>query len=182
MALEASSVQSQSIADILDWSFQRALDEIADAHLGTKHIRLRPSPGLDAATKLLVQQRQVAQDLMWVVLGSPDATEVDKATARKQFLKASNAVKSAAMRRREISELALFRDVEDKQGDSKKFWSKYKLLKGTTRTDKAPPPCRRERRGGGRDRPSGGAQSMAQFQCIHRLCESRRHARGGQVR
>jgi hypothetical protein len=139
-ALEACNVESQRIADILDWSFQKALDEVAAAHLGTKHIRERPTPGLDAATKLLVQQRHVAQDLMWVVLGSPDSTETDKVTARKQFLAASNAVKSAAMRRRELAELALFREVEAKQGNSKLFWSNFKRLRGTTRTDKSPPP------------------------------------------
>jgi len=139
-ALEACNVESQRIADILDWSFQKALDEVAAVHLGTKHIRIRPTPGLDAATKLLVQQRQTAQDLMWVVLGNPDATTADKVTARKQYVSASNAVKSAAMRRRELSELALFRDVEAKQGNSKLFWSNFKRLKGTTRTDKSPPP------------------------------------------
>ena len=77
---------------------------------------------------------------MWVVLGCPDASDIDKTTARKQFLAASNAVKSAAMRRRELSELALFRDVEAKQRDSKLFWANFKRLKGTTRTDKSPPP------------------------------------------
>ena len=139
-SLDASKVESQRIADILDWSFQRALDGVAADHLGTKDIRIRPTPGLDAATKLLVQQRQVAQELMWLTLGSPDATNADKTAARKHFMAASGTVKSAAMRKRELSELSLFRDVEDKQGDSKEFWGRYKRLKGTTRTDKSPPP------------------------------------------
>jgi len=139
-ALDASKVESQRIADILDWSFQCALDGVAVDHLGTKDIRPRPTPGLDAATKLLVQQRQVAQDLMWLTQGSPDATDADKAAARKHFMGASRAVRSAAMRKRELSELALFRDVEVKQNKSKEFWARYKRLKGTTRTNKSPPP------------------------------------------
>ena len=139
-ALDASKVESQRIADILDWSFQCALDGVAADHLGTKDIRIRPTPGLDAATKLLVQQRQVAQDLMWLTLGSPNASPTDNAAARKHFMAASSAVKSAAMRKREMVELSLFRDVESKQGDSKKFWARYKRLKGTTRSDKSPPP------------------------------------------
>ena len=55
-------------------------------------------------------------------------------------MKASKAVRSEAMRRRELAELALFRDVEAKQRDSKKFWGMWKRLKGTTRVDKSPPP------------------------------------------
>ena len=145
--LDASKVESQRIADILDWSFQRALDEVSNTYLGTKHVRARPTPGLDAATKLLVQQRQVAQDVMWLVVGNHKATDADKASARKHFMVASKAVKSAAMRRRELSELALFRSVEAKQGDSKEFWGRYKRLKGTTRTNMSPPPVAKNDKG-----------------------------------
>jgi hypothetical protein len=115
---------------------------VAFTELGTKHIRLRPTPGLDAATKLLVEQRQVAEDVMWLTTDSREATAEDKAQARKLFMTASKAVRSAAMRKREVAELALFRDVEANQGDSKLFWGKYERLRGTTRTNKSPPPCR----------------------------------------
>jgi len=141
-ALDASRVESQRISDILDWSFQRALDDVAYTQLGTKHICLRPTPGLDAATKLLVEQRQVAEDVMWLTIDSREATADDKAEARKLFMTASKAVRSAAMRKREVAELDLFRDVEANQGDSKRFWAMFKRLRGTTRTNKSPPPCR----------------------------------------
>jgi hypothetical protein len=139
-ALDASRVESQRISDILDWSFQRALDDVAFTELGTKRIRLRPTPGLDAATKLLIEQRQVAEDVMWLAIDSRETTAEDKTQARKLFMTASKAVRSAAMRKREVAELALFRDVEANQGDSKLFWGKYERLRGTTRTNKSPPP------------------------------------------
>ena len=77
---------------------------------------------------------------MWLVLGNPEATDINKAEARRQFMAASNAVKAAAMRKRELSELSLFREVEAQQGDSKQFWSRYNRLRGSTRVDKSPPP------------------------------------------
>ena len=36
----------------------------------------------------------------------------------------------------------MFRDVEANQGNSKRFWAMFKRLRGTTRTNKSPPPCR----------------------------------------
>jgi hypothetical protein len=146
-ALDASRVESQRISDILDWSFQRALDDVAYTQLGTKHIRLRPTPGLDAATKLLVEQRQVAQDVMWLATDSREATPADKTEARRLFMTASKAVRSAAMRKREVAELAMFRDVEANQGDSKRFWAMFKRLRGTTRTNKSPPPVAEDDKG-----------------------------------
>ena len=146
-ALDASNVESSRIADILDWSFQCALDKAADKHLGTKKIRIRPTPGLDSTTRLLVEQRQAAQELMWLVNGHPDATDADKEQARRQFMTVSKAVRSEAMRKRELSELALFRSVEAKQRDSKQFWARYKRLKGTTRANGSPPPVAKDEEG-----------------------------------
>ena len=145
--LDACEAENQRIADVLDWSFQAALDEVADTHLGTKRIRLRPTPGLDTASKLLVQQRQVAQELMWNIIGDPSSSDQERGTARKHFMAASRAVRSEAMRRRELSELALFRDVEKNQGNSKLFWGRWKRLKGTTRVDKSPPPVAENEQG-----------------------------------
>ena len=139
-ALDASNVENQRISDILDWSFQRALDEVTHAQLGINQVRPHPTPGLDATTKWLTEQRQASEDLMWMIIDHPEATAENKAAARKQFLSASKAVRAHALRKRELSELALFRDVEAKQGNSKLFWARYKRLKGTTRVNKSPPP------------------------------------------
>ena len=138
--LDAANAESQRLADILDWSFQCALDEVAYTHLGTKFVRNRPTPGLDATTKLLIQQEQVAKEAMRMVYDQPGSTEGEKKRARKQLLAASRAVMSAAMRKREVAELTLFRDVEANQGDSKLFWGRFKRLRGTTRINKSPPP------------------------------------------
>ena len=138
--LDAANAESQRLADILDWSFQCALDEVAYTHLGTKFVRNRPTPGLDATTKLLIQQEQVAKEAMRMVYDQLGSTEGEKKRARKQLLAASRAVMSAAMRKREVAELTLFRDVEANQGDSKLFWGRFKRLRGTTRINKSPPP------------------------------------------
>jgi hypothetical protein len=138
--LNAVGADSQRISDILEWSFQKALDEVAFDRLGTKFVGPKSTPKLDTATNLAIQQREVSEDVMKRIMAHQGATEEARTGARKQFLTASRAVRSAAARRREIAELALFRDVEEKQSDSKLFWSRFKTLRNSLCVNKSPPP------------------------------------------
>ena len=141
--LEAAAgigLSSQCVADVLEWSSQCALDGLAAEHLGTKMAGPRATPTVDAAMRMAQQHKAVCSDVLKATAADPAATELARRQGRTQFLSASRAVVACAARRREISELALFRQVEEKQGDSKLFWSKFKQLRNSINVCKSPPP------------------------------------------
>ena len=138
-ALDAMAVDDTMMADVLEWSFQAAIDQVAAAVIGTKKVGMVPAQGMDGAIRLLTSQRAVAEDIMRVVIADTAASEGERTRARKQFLKASRAVQAGVARKREGAELDVFHDVEDHQGDSKLFWQKYKALQKRTTSNKSPP-------------------------------------------
>ena len=146
-AVSAMEADSTRISDIIEWSFQRALDEAAFEQLGTKFVGPRPTPLLDAATRLTIQHRTVCEEIMKQLMADPNAPEEVVAKGRSQFLKASRRVLSASSRRKELQELQLFRDVEEKQGDSKLFWAKFKKISNTIHVSKSPPSVATNERG-----------------------------------
>ena len=139
-AAEASSLDSQCVADVLDWSFQLALDELASTHLGTRKVKPRATPTLDASTRMAIDHRDSCEGIMRWVFNSKSANETTRTEVRKQYMAANRRVLRAASRRRELQELELFRDVESKQRDSKLFWSRFKRLRNSINVDKSPPP------------------------------------------
>ena len=139
-ALEAVGTDSDCVADIMEWSFQRALDEVAGSMLGTKFVGPPGTPTVDRALDLLVSQKKVANSIMKLVCEDSTASDEDKTMARKQFLRLSRSVTAYSARKKELAELKLFRDVEANQSDSKLFWGKFKSLRGSTKAGKAPPP------------------------------------------
>jgi hypothetical protein len=128
------------LGDVLDWSFQHALDEVADEHLGTKWVGPKATTVLDAASRMAIQHRELCQDVLSWSMQDPATSEVDKRAARTQFLAASRAVTSVAKQRRQLTELQLFRDVEANQGDSRKFWNKFREVRNSIVVNKTPPP------------------------------------------
>ena len=139
-AARAASLDSQCVADVIDWSFQCELDALAAEHLGTRWVGKRATPVLDAAMRMAVQHKEVCSDIMRTVAADGDASEGARRAARVQFLAASRAVTQASARRRERDELALFRQVEAVQLDSKLFWGKFKALRNSINVSKSPPP------------------------------------------
>jgi hypothetical protein len=84
------------------------------------NIRLRPTP-VSTATKLLIEQRQAAEDVMWMATDSREATE-DKSEARKLFMTASkSSAFSGHAQVRRCRACPVASDVEANQGDSKPF-------------------------------------------------------------
>ena len=140
LAHESVNTDDSRIADVLDWSFQQALDELASTHLGTKVVGHRACPYVDKAMAVVINQKKVAESLMKSVLNNPGASDQDKIDSRRQFLRLSRAVTSFAAKRKTLAELKLFREIEDNDRDSKKFWSKFNTLRGAARAGKAPPP------------------------------------------
>jgi hypothetical protein len=139
-ATAAAGVEATHMANILDWSFQHALDEVAYEHLGTKWTGPKATPVLSAAAHMAIQQREVSQDILKLAMADPNTPEHVRRETRSQFLAASRAVTAVAKRRRELAELKLFRDVEAKQGNSKLFWGKVKHMRSSLCVSKAPPP------------------------------------------
>jgi hypothetical protein len=139
-AATAAGLDDARMGDVLEWSFQRALDGVAAERLGTRFVGPTPTPLLDAASRLLIQQREVCRAVMERLSREQGVSAVVKSEARSRFLAASARVRAGAARRKQLKELELFRDVEEKQGDSKLFWGKFKLLRNSIHVAKSPPP------------------------------------------
>ena len=139
-AVKAAGDDASKAADVLDWSFQAALDEVAAEHLGTKWVGPRAVPVLDAAGRLAQSHHRLCQDLMHASMRDPAASDQDRREARQDFLQSSRRMLAANARRKRLDELRLFRDVEAKQADSKLFWSRFKAVRNSVFTSKSPPP------------------------------------------
>jgi hypothetical protein len=125
---------------MLDWSFQAALDELAAEHLGTRWVGPKGAPMLCAVGRAAVEQRELTQDVLKRVMKDTDSSEMMKSQARLHFLAASRAVLAVAEKKKKVAELRLFRDVEEKQGDSKLFWGRFREIRNSIVVNKAPPP------------------------------------------
>ena len=139
-ATEAAGVDAARVGDLLEWSFQYALDKVAAEKLGTRKVGPRPTPIMDAAARLASQQLEVSRSIMVQVREDPGASSEVKADARKQFLAAGRRLTALAARRKQLAELSLFRDVEENQSDSKQFWGRFKKLRNSIHVAKSPPP------------------------------------------
>jgi hypothetical protein len=139
-AVSAAGAEPSAVGDMLEWSFQLALDEVASEQLGTKWVGPKGTPVLCALGRAAVSKRDLCQDVMKWVMQDSGATEEARAEARAQFLTSSRAVLAVAERTRRVAEVRLFRDVEGKQGDSKEFWNKFRTVRNSIVVPKAPPP------------------------------------------
>jgi hypothetical protein len=139
-AVTAVGADTAKVADMFEWSFQCALDQLAAEHLGTKIRSATPPPTLDIATRMAVEQRQVCENIMKQMMKDVTAPEEAKYKARQNFLAASKQARRAATRCKQVDELRIFRDVEANQRNSKLFWSKFGKVRGSIATDKTPPP------------------------------------------
>lgn len=139
-AAETAKLDSTATGNLLDWSFQLALDELAEEELGTRVNKPKDTPPLCAAARAAACHRDICQDILKVVMNDIHATAEARVDARVQFLDASRAVLRVAERKRDIAELKLFRDIESKQKDSKLFWQRFHHLRNSIAVNKSPPP------------------------------------------
>jgi len=86
------------------------------------------------------EQLELTQDMLKKVMKDSDSSEAMRTEARLQFLAASRAVLAVAEKKKKVAELRLFRDVEEKQGDSKLFWGKFRKVRNSIVVNKSPPP------------------------------------------
>jgi hypothetical protein len=162
-ASEAAGLEAKNVADVLDWSFHLALEEEAAIQIGTKKLRPKATPLLDAATRLAIQHRSLAEDALKMAMANPHLPDEAKREASLHCRAAARKVLSAAASRRHLEELRLFRDVESKQGDSKLFWSKFREVRNSIRTNSSPPPRSCRQHWSYSHPPCGCAQSMARL-------------------
>ena len=85
-------------------------------------------------------QHLLCQDLMHASMRDPAASEKDRREARRSFLQSSRHMLAVNARKKRLAELRLFRDVEEKQADSKLFWAKFKTVRNSVFVSKSPPP------------------------------------------
>ena len=139
-AAKGSGLNSVHVGNVLDWSFQQALDEVTESELGTKWVGPSAVPVLDAASRMAVAHRDVCEDVMRWVIADKSSTEETRSEARTQFLSTSRRVTVMAASKRDQAEGRLFRDVEGKQRDVKLFWATFKSVRSSIVDSKSPPP------------------------------------------
>jgi hypothetical protein len=138
-ALEAVDTDTQRLADIVEGSFQMQLDEVSLKQVGRKSVGPLSTPTMTRSIKLLNKQRLNCEAILKEVMHDPCSSSEDKSRAVKVFRSAKNAVlRASTLKRRELDDQA-FRQIEEKQADSKLFWARVRNSSGSLRNSVAPP-------------------------------------------
>jgi hypothetical protein len=139
-AMEAVGTEARRIADIVEWSFQVAMDQASYTALGTKRVGPRATPLLNSAMRMLNDHRKVCEDILKKVISSGNSTSDDRAQAVRLYRASKQALFKATARRKTELEQQAFRQIEEKQADSKLFWARAKRVTGRMQTGISPPP------------------------------------------
>ena len=139
-AMEAIDIEAQRIADIVEWSFQAALDKGSSRTLGTKVIGPKATPMLNSAMKLLNNQRELCEKNLKQVMASGTSTSAERAQAVSLYRSAKKALFQATWRRKDALDQESFRQMEEKQADSKLFWNRGKKVTSRMKASISPPP------------------------------------------
>ena len=139
-AMEAVGIEARRIADIVEWSFQAALDQASMKELGSKIVGPRSSPLLDSAMRMLNDHRKLCETNLKRVMSKGTSTSEERAQAVLLYRTSKQALFRATSRRKDEMEQQTFRQIEEKQADSKLFWSRAKRVTGRMQTRVSPPP------------------------------------------
>ena len=139
-ATRAAGIESSRVGDVLDWSFQLALDQLAAEQLGSRIVGPQQPLSVDSLMRMCIDQRDMCENIMKRVMKDMSAPEQAKIEARRNFLHASKQVRDSVAKKKALDRLRIFRDVEAHQADSKLFWGKFKQVRGSIATNKSPPP------------------------------------------
>ena len=138
--MEAMEIDTTRIAAIVEWSFQAALDRGSAKELGTKLVGPKATPLLDSAMKMLNGHRKVCESNLKQTMADGRSSSEERAQAVMLYRKARQALFRATAKRKRDIEQREFRQIEEKQADSKLFWSRAKRTTGRLKAGVAPPP------------------------------------------
>lgn len=138
--LDGMGTDAQMMADLFDWSFQAAIDEVCEQRIGKRVVGERAGPRMSAAARLLIDQQRLSEAALAEVTSGGSASAPVVRLARERFLADRRAASKALKLDRELRDLRLFVDIEEKEGATKQFWARVKELRGATKGGKAPPP------------------------------------------
>jgi hypothetical protein len=161
--MEAVEVEANRVADILEWSFQARLDQVCHQQIGTKKIGPKPVPHLDTAMRMLDDQRVLCERVLKKVMAESKSTSAERARAVELYRKAKKELFQATRRRKELAELETFRQIEEKQADSKLFWARAKRVTGRMRASVSPPAMVEDERGNVESDPIKVLQAWRRF-------------------
>ena len=139
-AMEAVATEATRIADIVEWSFQAVFDQGSDKELGTKLVGPKATPMLNSAMRMLNDHRKVCEVNLKRVAARCTSTSDDRAQAVRLYRESKQALFKATTRRKFELEQQTFRQIEEKQADSKLFWARTKRITGRMKTGIKPPP------------------------------------------
>ena len=138
-ALEAVETDTQRLADLVEWSFQIQLDKVSLEQVGRKSVGPSSTPTMTRSIKLLNKQRLNCEAILKEVMHNPSSTSEEKLKAVKVYRSAKAAVlRASTLKRRELDDQT-FRQIEEKQADTKLFWTRVKNSSGALRDSVSPP-------------------------------------------
>jgi len=108
--------------------------------IGTKKVGPRPTPMLDSAMRMLNDHRTCCERSLKRTMASSSSTSEERAKAVQLYRNAKAELFKATRTRREIADLEMFRQVEEKQANSKLFWARAKRMRGHMKSKMTPPP------------------------------------------
>ena len=139
-AMEAVGIEAKRIGDIVEWSFQAALDGQTDKLLGTKMVGPKVTPLLDSAMRVLDGQRKACELILRKTMSNGSSSAEERKSAVKLYRDAKASLFKATARRKEMCEQETFRQIEEKQSDSKLLWARSKRLTRRLKAGVSPPP------------------------------------------
>ena len=120
-AMEAVGVEAQRVMEIMEWSFQARMDEVCQTKLGTKRVGPKSVPMLDRAMRMLDDHRRVCERMLRQTMSDGKSTQAKRAKAVELYRQAKKELFQATKKRKYLVELETFRQIEEKQSDSKLF-------------------------------------------------------------
>ena len=139
-ALRAIETDNTRIAELVEWSFQKCLDEVSLSQIGKKTVGPPSAPNLTKALRILNEQRLLCEYALKKTISCPKSSEEDRSKAVSLYRKAKSNFMKAMATRRQIAELKTFTQIEENQSNSKKFWAAVKKISGGLRNNSCPIP------------------------------------------
>jgi exonuclease III len=138
--LERMDVDARRVADIMEWSFATAMDEVSEREIGVKKVGPKSTPRLDATMRMMNDHRKACETMLKRVMANGNSTSGERTRAVRMYRDAKRDLLRATAKRKQMEEGELFRQIEEKQADSKLFWGRAGKVTDRMKGGVSPPP------------------------------------------
>jgi hypothetical protein len=134
------NIDHNSVADLLENSFQLCLDDVSEEQIGRKLIGPSSTPLMNKEIKALNKQRLDFERALRKTMKNPNSTQEERDHMVHHYRQAKASAIHASAARREELELEMFHQIEKNHSNSKLLWARAKSVSGGLRSSISPPP------------------------------------------